>query len=156
VDFEYAAPNPSAYDIGNHFHEWTANYHSDKPHVLDTARYPTLEERQNFYHAYLSPLPTSPSSPSLLRSSSSGSLEPHNFVPTHQNRVVEDQLERLDDQVRVWSPASHAVWTVWGIVQAKDDLSNNAELGEFDYLGYAKCRVDSFRREIAQLGIHVA
>ena len=53
VDFEYAAPNPGAYDIANHFHEWTTDYNSTTPHLLDSARYPTLAERQNFYRAYL-------------------------------------------------------------------------------------------------------
>ncbi|KAG6332712.1 hypothetical protein ID866_6382, partial [Astraeus odoratus] len=44
VDFEYAAPNPLAFDIANHFHEWTADYQSSTPHMLDPSRYPTAEE----------------------------------------------------------------------------------------------------------------
>ncbi|TFY83744.1 hypothetical protein EWM64_g281 [Hericium alpestre] len=53
VDFEYASPNPAAFDIANHFHEWTADYHGPTPHILDNARYPTREQRRNFFNAYL-------------------------------------------------------------------------------------------------------
>ncbi|TFY65275.1 hypothetical protein EVG20_g5659 [Dentipellis fragilis] len=43
-------------------HQWTANYHGPTPHILDPTRYPTPEERRNFYRAYLThcqpPLPS--------------------------------------------------------------------------------------------------
>ena len=52
------------------------------------------------------------------------------------------------------------MWAVWGIIQAREDLElaaqgeNSAvEEPEFDYLGYAKCRVEGFRREIAALNL---
>lgn len=32
------------------------------------------------------------------------------------------RVEKLLDEVRVWEPSSHAMWAVWGIVQAKEDL----------------------------------
>ena len=35
VDFEYASPDAVAFDITNHFHEWTANYHGDTPALLN-------------------------------------------------------------------------------------------------------------------------
>lgn len=31
-------------------------------------------------------------------------------------------MELLENEVRVWEPSSHAMWAVWGIVQAKEDL----------------------------------
>ncbi|KAL1709106.1 kinase-like domain-containing protein [Schizophyllum commune] len=83
VDFEYAAPNPAAFDIANHFHEWTANYHSDTPHLLDSTRYPTADERRNMYKAYAE----------------------HSGVVG----VSDHWLGVLEDQVRAWSPASHAI-----------------------------------------------
>jgi len=42
-DYEYASFNPVAYDIANHFCEMAADYHSEKPHVLDYNKYPGTE-----------------------------------------------------------------------------------------------------------------
>ncbi|KAI6045069.1 choline kinase cytoplasm [Pisolithus marmoratus] len=133
VDFEYAAPNPLAFDIANHFHEWTADYHSLSPHVLHPSRYPTPEERRNFYEAYLSHVKSSHSTPFGV--------------------VSEASLAQLERQVRIWSPASHAVWALWGIVQAKDNLERGIGEGEFDYIGYAKCRMEALARELEELGV---
>lgn len=141
VDFEYASPNPLAFDIANHFHEWTADYHSRTPHTLNPAMYPTSEERRNFYVAYLEHS-LSPPTPSTINTS----VSPN-------ERVRELELQKLDRQVKVWSPASHAMWAVCGIVQAREDLEGNAEEPEFDYIGYAQCRMDGFRRELKELGL---
>ncbi|KAF9028401.1 hypothetical protein CPC16_004845 [Podila verticillata] len=53
IDFEYAGYNTRAFDIGNHFCEWTADYHSDRPSVLHPSRYPTKDEQLNFLEAYV-------------------------------------------------------------------------------------------------------
>ncbi|KAG0252956.1 hypothetical protein BG011_006632 [Mortierella polycephala] len=53
IDFEYAGYNTRGFDIGNHFCEWTADYHSDRPSVLNPARYPTKAEQLNFLEAYM-------------------------------------------------------------------------------------------------------
>ncbi|KAF4572635.1 hypothetical protein EYR36_007145 [Pleurotus pulmonarius] len=134
VDFEYASPNPAAFDIANHFHEWTANYHSSMPHILDPSKYPTAEERRNFYASY------------LQHSTFAG--HPLITPPGAAN-----EISKVENQVRAWSPASHGMWAVWGIVQAEEDLRNNVKEPEFDYLGYAMCRMGSFRKEIQDLGI---
>ncbi|KAJ3576148.1 hypothetical protein NP233_g631 [Leucocoprinus birnbaumii] len=138
VDFEYSAPNPASFDIANHFHEWTANYHSETPHLLDVSRYPTLEERRNFYLAY-------------LRHTCFSTKEFHHI--TDPVAELEPALVKLDRQVHVWSPASHGHWFVWGIVQARDDLESNNETPEFDYIAYARCRLAGFRRELRELGV---
>lgn len=132
VDFEYASPNPAAFDIANHFHEWTANYHTEIPHVLHPSRYPTVPERRNFYAAYIS----------------------HTY-PTLSDSEQAKMMVDLDTQVRAWSPASHLMWGLWGIVQAREELETNDSEPEFDYLGYAQCRLDGFRREIRALGVDV-
>ncbi|KAK7058312.1 hypothetical protein VNI00_001943 [Paramarasmius palmivorus] len=134
VDFEYASPNPATFDIANHFHEWTANYHSSTPHLLIPSRYPTPTERRNFYLSYLEHANDSSQTP---------------LTDTELNA----QADKLDEQVRYWSPASHAMWAVWGIVQAREDLRNDVKEPEFDYIGYAKCRMALFRKEIAALGL---
>jgi len=156
VDFEYAAPNPAAFDIANHFHEWTASYLSEAtPWLLNPDRYPTLEQRRNFYNAYVSPLPAAASSSNLLLSSSESSLSLSNFVPIDQNEHVEEQLNELEGHVMAWSPSSHAMWTLWGVVQARDEVLGKIAMGEFNYLGYAVGRAAGFRREIAKLGVSV-
>lgn len=136
VDFEYAAPNPAGYDIANHFHEWTANYHSDVPHLLHPERYPTLEERQNFYRAYL----IHQQAPQLSSTAVDISSE-----------ALQAQMDQLDSQVRAWSPSSHAVWALWGLVQAREVLEGKDTEPEFDYVAYAQCRLAGFRRELKAL-----
>lgn len=141
VDFEYASPNPAAYDIANHFHEWTANYHSSTPHILQSGCYPTFEQRRIFYNAYLShcqpPLPSSDSTP-------------FSALP---KEAREHELAKLEQHVRAWSPASHALWAVWGLVQARDDIEGDVAEPEFDYIGYTRCRMAKFYREIQDLKI---
>jgi len=110
VDYEYASLNPAAFDIANHFHEWTTDYNSATPHLLNLAGYPSLEERLNFYRAYLG--------------SDAG-------------------IEELDGQVQMWSAASHGMWGVWAIVQAREQVESG-DGGEFDYLGYAMSRLMLF------------
>src|ERR1700732_2566850 len=53
IDFEYAAPNPRAYDLANHFCEWMYNYHSSSPYCANAEEYPTAEERLRFLEAYV-------------------------------------------------------------------------------------------------------
>jgi len=134
VDFEYASPNPASFDIANHFHEWTANYHSETPHVLNPALYPTLEERRNFYSAYLG------------HSGLTGEY------PVLNDDERELQLANLDEQVRIWSPASHAMWAIWGIIQAREYIEGDLEL-EFDYIGYSLGRMAAFRTAIRVLRV---
>jgi len=132
VDFEYAAPNPAAFDIANHFHEWCTNYNSDTDrHLSRLNRYPTSEERAHFYRAYLD-------------------------LPSIETKDVRAKMKiaNLEAHVQVWAPASSLLWAVWGIVQARDDVVAEDFLpGDFDYLAYAMDRVEIFRRGIASLGV---
>jgi choline kinase len=130
VDFEYASLNPAAFDIANHFHEWTANYHSSTPHLLDPSRYPTLEQRRNFYSAYIR----------------------HSY-PALSNVENEKMMTVLDLQVRAWSPASQAMWGLWGIIEAREVLETGESESEFDYIAYAQQRIQGFRGEIQALGV---
>lgn len=137
MDFEYASPNPAAFDIANHFHEWTANYHSSTPEILDPARYPTLQERHNFYLAY------------MAQSVVSSTMPPQALAED----LLEKELAKLDQQVQAWSPASQAMWAIWGIVQARDDMEVSEGEPEFNYIKYSRCRMEGFHREIRALGI---
>lgn len=53
IDFEYAGYNTRAFDIANHFCEWTADYHSERPSIMHHDRYPTKAEQLNFLEAYM-------------------------------------------------------------------------------------------------------
>lgn len=141
VDFEYASPNAAAFDVANHFHEWTANYHGVTPHILDPARYPTAEQRCNFYRSYLSHHIPPP-------------CEAAQTFSVNVPRILQDaDLAVLEEQVRAWSPASHAMWAVWAVVQAREFVEGKDGEPEFDYLGYAQCRLEGFRRELRALGL---
>jgi hypothetical protein len=35
---------------------------------------------------------------------------------------IEREIDRLEREVAIWSPATHAVWGLWGIVFAKEEL----------------------------------
>lgn len=125
IDFEYAAPNYRGYDIANHFHEWQADYHHEThAHSLTYhGPYPTTEEREKFYRAYLS----------VHMDSRNGQESIDDMAKVDQARV--DALER---EVRLWSPASSAFWTLWGLVQGEEQIEalasgNEAQL-DFDYL----------------------
>ncbi|KAF3791861.1 putative choline kinase 2 [Nymphaea thermarum] len=89
IDYEYAAFNPVAYDIANHFCEMAADYHTETPHILDFEKYPGHEERKRFVHVYLS---------------SSGG-ETSEFV-----------VEQLLNDVEKYTLASHLTWGLWGII----------------------------------------
>lgn len=101
---------------------------------MDPSRYPTQQERFNFYRAYLDNVPEIPR------------------VSLSQEQL-DAQTLLMDEQVRYWSPASHALWAVWGIVQAREDVETANAEPEFDYLGYSLSRMEGFRRELKALRV---
>lgn len=46
--WQYAGPNPVAFDIANHWCEYAADYHTDTPHLLDYSLMP--DEQQQVKH----------------------------------------------------------------------------------------------------------
>ena len=160
VDFEYAALNPAAFDIANHFQEWTTNYQSQHAHLLDHSRYPDDQERRHFYEAYLKhshpPYTTTAADVSV---GIAAPVSPHEHPESFLD--LDKETRRLEAQVQAWNPASHGMWAIWSIVQARDDLEQAAAAGndtmqeepEFDYLGYAVSRMEGFRRELVALGL---
>jgi len=73
--------------------------------------------------------------------------------PPINEEELEGLIPMLDRQVGIWSPASHAMWAIWGIVQAREDVEGNVTEPEFDYLSYSQGRMASFLREINDLGV---
>ena len=111
----------------------------------------------NFYRAYLSN-----SLASVDRTASAPLNGATNSRHSDEGLDLEQEARILEAQVRAWSPATHAMWAIWGIVQAREDLEQvarakaggeRADEPEFDYLGYSRCRLECFRREIGALGL---
>lgn len=142
IDFEYGSPNPRAYDIANHFHEWCADYHDEANpwSLLGHGSYPTRAERRRWLTAYVdqgrwlkgrmgtaklgSPesLPTV-SEMALPPAVTSGSVPATPGTPgSVRENAAAAEVERLEEEVYVWSPATHAVWGMWGAVMSCDDI----------------------------------
>ncbi|KAK4056303.1 hypothetical protein OIO90_002747 [Microbotryomycetes sp. JL221] len=114
VDFEYASANPRGFDIANHFIEWQADYHHETMSHALNGQYPDPVERARFLRAYVG--------------CDQGLDTPFDPPVDVKQGYQEDQrVVRLEQEVKVWSPASHAMWAVWGIVQAKEDLQGQIE-----------------------------
>lgn len=45
------------------------------------------------------------------------------------------------------------MWAIWGLVQAREDVLAHVAKPDFDYIGYARCRMAAFYRELAALGV---
>ncbi|RXK35645.1 hypothetical protein M231_07075 [Tremella mesenterica] len=144
IDFEYAAPNPRGYDIGNYFHEWCAvhHHHTMTPSAQPRLPYPNASDRENFYRAYLS----------LDMNASSG-----DEVLGRRGDVSATRVQALEREVLMWSPACSVFWSVWAIVQAEGQVNalieGREEEVDYNYLSYAKERMGMFRQETSALGI---
>ncbi|GAA0156588.1 kinase [Lithospermum erythrorhizon] len=103
IDYEYASYNPVAYDFANHFCEMAANYHTETPHVLDYNKYPGLEERHRYIHAYLS-------------------------YAGHE--ADESEIGKMSEEAEKYSLASHIFWGLWGIISA---YVNSIEFDYMEY-----------------------
>lgn len=48
--------------------------------------------------------------------------------PPLEDPTKEDtRMLRLEEEVRVWQPASHAAWANWAVVQARDEILSKVE-----------------------------
>ncbi|KAA1073088.1 hypothetical protein PGT21_035547 [Puccinia graminis f. sp. tritici] len=90
-------------------------------------------------------------------------------VAEKEDGEEDGRVMSLEQDVNLWSPASHAMWALWGLVQARDDLkvqldrwlaaptpslsSNSMDEFEFDYFSYSAERIILFRRLLAELNV---
>ncbi|GAC71396.1 choline kinase [Moesziomyces antarcticus T-34] len=51
-----------------------------------------------------------------------GSASPQVMALASLDASIEREIDRLEREVAIWSPATHAVWGLWGIVFAKEEL----------------------------------
>lgn len=59
-------------------------------------------------------------------------------VLSKRTDVHADRISRLEEEVKMWSPASSAFWALWGIVQAEEQIrglmEGRQDPPDFDYL----------------------
>lgn len=135
--------NPRGFDIGNHFLEWQTDYHHPTlSHSLTRhSAGPTLEERQRFYRAYIP-----------CDGAFDTGVEP--AIPP----LAEDdpRVQRLEEEVQLWMPASHAMYTVWSVVQATDDITRTIDnwLEDRQKAEEAEDTVRRYRQQLRASGGH--
>ncbi|XP_011182741.2 choline/ethanolamine kinase isoform X2 [Zeugodacus cucurbitae] len=119
IDFEYCAYNYRAFDLANHFIEWTFDYSNPAApyYYHHKQHYPSLEQRQRFYSAYLRKF--------------------HEDLPGYTPTAQE--LSDMDAEVRVFSMFSHLFWSVWSVVMTLATI-------EFGYWEYGVARIREYQQ----------
>ena len=150
IDYEYAGYGDRGFDIGNHFCEWSSDYHSDLPHSHNADAYPTRAEQEIFVRAYLaecakiSQARSAPHSPPLSPTSVNDDAESvaSNSEDDEEAReeaaISEDNVEELLHEANVFALASHLHWALWGVVQGMTSQI------DFDFFGYAAGRFNRY------------
>ncbi|RZF40550.1 hypothetical protein LSTR_LSTR000429 [Laodelphax striatellus] len=117
IDFEYCSYNYRAFDLANHFIEWTYDYTKEEHPNFSIHRdhYPTHEQMMVFINRYLACVEskTAPAAMSELN------------TPEH-----------LLMEVKHFSLASHLFWTLWGIVNA---MTSQIPFGYCEYAAERLC-----------------
>lgn len=108
IDFEYVAFNYQAFDIANHFCEFAGM------EDVDYSRFPDREYQLDWLRTYLECY--------------------HERLGQQSRGVTPLELETLFVQVNKFVLASHLMWMLWGVIQAK-----YATIG-YDYMDFAKGR----------------
>lgn len=105
IDWEYCSYNYRGNDFGNHFCEWTYDYHIDtSPYYKETPEnYPTRQQQYDFFRAYLQ---------------ESGS------------DITEEVLSDMYTEANTYALLSHFFWGLWSVLQ--NDMSN-IQFGFMDY-----------------------
>ncbi|XP_006980567.1 choline kinase alpha isoform X3 [Peromyscus maniculatus bairdii] len=129
IDFEYSSYNYRGFDIGNHFCEWMYDYTYEKYPFFraNIQKYPTRKQQLHFISSYLTA-----------------------FQNDFESLSSEEQSAIKDDmlvEVNRFALASHFLWGLWSIVQAK--ISSI----EFGYMEYAQARFDAYFDQKKKLGV---
>ncbi|XP_063801136.1 choline kinase alpha isoform X2 [Pseudophryne corroboree] len=129
IDFEYSSYNYRGFDIGNHFCEWTYDYTCEKFPFFKASfsNYPSKKQQLHFISNYMA-----------------------EFQPGFQNMSNEERSKvehEILTEVNRFALASHFLWGLWAIVQAK--ISSI----EFGYMEYAVSRFDAYFQQKRKLGL---
>ncbi|CAH6793451.1 Chka [Phodopus roborovskii] len=129
IDFEYSSYNYRGFDIGNHFCEWMYDYTYEKYPFFraNIQKYPTRKQQLHFISSYLAAFQN----------------DFESLSSEEQSATKEDMLL----EVNRFALASHFLWGLWSIVQAK--ISSI----EFGYMEYAQARFDAYFDQKRKLGV---
>ncbi|KAK6530169.1 hypothetical protein TWF694_003536 [Orbilia ellipsospora] len=116
IDYEYAIPTERAFDIANHFSEWTG-------FDCDYNLIPMSAARRAFVKAYLESFHSFKSQQSPSSSSAS---------------VDEKEVQRLMDEVDSFRGIPGFYWGIWALIQATISQI------DFDYAAYAELRLKEY------------
>ncbi|XP_028441407.1 choline/ethanolamine kinase [Perca flavescens] len=121
IDFEYSSYNYRGFDFGNHFCEWVYDYtYNQWPFYKATPEnYPTREQQLHFIRRYLA------------------EQRRHSDITLDQTQMEED----LIIEANRYALASHFLWGLWSIIQAKISKI------EFGYMDYAQSRFDAYFKQ---------
>ena len=130
IDYDYSTFGEVYFDIGNHFCEHAADYHTNPRQALfDWDRVPSEHACREFCQTYWDTLCTDYPSSSITTSLSTS----HN-----------DTVESLVTMSRQYMSLSHLFWSVWGLVMHYSRYSNV----DFEYKTYAKDRYDQWKASV--------
>ncbi|XP_041058510.1 choline/ethanolamine kinase [Carcharodon carcharias] len=120
IDFEYSSYNYRGFDIGNHFCEWMYDYTYDQWPFFKASmeKYPNRQQQLHFIRHYLS-----------------------EYSGNKGDSMHEDQTkieEEMIIEINRYALASHYLWALWAILQAKISII------EFGYLDYALYRLEAY------------
>ncbi|XP_058295001.1 choline kinase alpha isoform X8 [Hylobates moloch] len=129
IDFEYSSYNYRGFDIGNHFCEWIYDYSYEKYPFFraNIRKYPTKKQQLHFISSYL---------PAFQNDFEN--------LSTEEKSIIEEEMLL---EVNRFALASHFLWGLWSIVQAK--ISSI----EFGYMDYAQARFDAYFHQKRKLGV---
>ena len=125
IDFEYGDFNYQAFDIGNHFCE----YSGMEP--FNPTRIPSRQYQERWLRAYLR----------FYKRYTADATDAGNSSATIGNpTITEDEIDRLFRQVCKCQLASHLMWGVWALLQAQFSTI------DFGFAEYASVRINEYLR----------
>lgn len=123
IDYEYGGYNPIAYDLANYFCEHAYNYQceaSTHPNfVVHKERFPTVEQQVKFAEHYLA-------AASKIAAAGGSAVD------------LGLTAEQLAEDARLGMLASHLLWSLWGVLQARTSSI------EFGFVEYSVARAEDY------------
>ncbi|EPS36202.1 hypothetical protein H072_10362 [Dactylellina haptotyla CBS 200.50] len=114
IDYEYAIPTERAFDIANHFSEWTG-------FDCDYNLIPTSPARRAFVKAYLESFHSSKTD-----------------KPLESVEVCDEEVQQVMDEVDSFRGIPGFYWGIWALIQATISQI------DFDYAAYAELRLAEY------------
>uniref|UniRef100_A0A1I8F7B3 ethanolamine kinase n=1 Tax=Macrostomum lignano TaxID=282301 RepID=A0A1I8F7B3_9PLAT len=118
IDFEYCAHNYLPFDLANHFNEFAGVA------TVDHSRYPSREFQLPWLRNYLQ--------------------YRDGFLGGGGADSLDSRVEQLYREVTKFSLASHLLWALWALVQARHSTI------DFDFLDYAISRYGEYKAKKAE------